>query len=315
MLDDDDGEDGDDRVQKPRRRHGTVSRRKRDELGRQAEGHRGDSQGSKGKRITPGDSESRDVKCRRSSGRQQASVGAVGRRLATRRDAADVTGQATDAVPCRMLAEFLAAKNQQATKSGEVDHAAFAASVAGARRPLSASSREAQRASPAEAGASLQLETDSDKPRAKQVDEADPQLGGPAAMALCALWRCSGAGDGVGLNRALRRIAVQEASSSGAGCSGTSSSRGGADRRGGGWIVLDIGDAEDGGATALVKAARAGSVECVLHLIKARADVESRDAAGETAMHAAASRGHVAIIDALAAAGGRGPAGAYVSPS
>jgi hypothetical protein len=107
-------------------------------------------------------------------------------------------------------------------------------------------------------------------------DEADPQFPQAVAVAACALWSAAAAGDGAGLCRSLRR---------------------------GGAASLDIGDPADAGATALIKAARAGALELVMQLVRAGAKTESQNSGGETAMHAAASKGHVDVIDALAAAG------------
>jgi hypothetical protein len=107
-------------------------------------------------------------------------------------------------------------------------------------------------------------------------DEADPQFPQSVASAACALWTAAAAGDGAGLCRTLRRD---------------------------GAASLDIGDPADAGATALMKAARAGALESVMQLLRAGADTEAQNSGGETAMHAAAGTGQVEIIDALVAAG------------
>jgi hypothetical protein len=184
-------------------------------------------------------------------------------------DSARIAGQDAADPPCRMLAEHLAAESERSLAGVSVRNQHVAASRPSQSRDLASSTASAISGHQS-AGASQQL--------------ADPQLPCPQAAALSSLWCSAVAGDSAGVGRALRRISA-----------GREGQRG--------RVALDVGDPADGGATALIKAARVGSVECVMHLLKARADIERRNEAGETALHAAARQGHVHVIDALASAG------------
>jgi len=170
------------------------------------------------------------------------------------------------AMPERMLAERLAAESERSLVAERLP--AHAASCgAGGTRGRGRGACSADRADGRGRGA---------RSSSPAQDEADPQFPQSVASAACALWTAAAAGDGAGLCRTLRR---------------------------GGAASLDIGDPADAGATALMKAARAGALESVMQLLRAGADTEAHNSGGETAMHAAAGTGHVEIIDALVAAG------------
>ena len=177
------------------------------------------------------------------------------------------------AVPCRMLAEHLAAESERSLAGGR-GRAMVATGSGALARPCQSARIPCH--SGTSSGRAVSM--------AAEPEPADPQLPCAAAAALSALWCSAGAGDGAGVARALRRISASHA---------------GHKRE----TAVDVGDAADGGSTALIKAARAGSVECVVHLLKAGAHVGRRNANGETALHAAASQGHVRVIDALVTAG------------
>jgi hypothetical protein len=169
------------------------------------------------------------------------------------------------AMPGRLLAERLAAESERSFAS-ERQHTRSVSAFAGGPRGHGRDARSADRGKEGAHGAGS---------LSPAQDEADPQFPQSVATA-CALWSAAAAGDGAGLCRSLRR---------------------------GGAASLDVGDPADAGATALMKAARAGALESVLQLVRAGADTEARNSGGETAMHAAAGRGHGDVIDALVAAG------------
>jgi hypothetical protein len=181
-------------------------------------------------------------------------------------------------MPERMLAERLAAESERSLVTERSP--ARASCNAGGARGHGQVARSADRAEECGRGAgSAQGAADSASP---VQGEADPQFPQSVAAAACALWSAAAAGDGAGLCRSLRR---------------------------GGAASLDIGDPADSGATALMKAARAGALESVMQLVRAGADTEAHNSGGETAMHAAACTGDVNVIDALVAAGAARAAG------
>lgn len=188
-------------------------------------------------------------------------------------DATDGRGQAKSArhefgseMPEQMLAERLAALSERSTVPPMHAMSGGAGRTRGLGRGASSADRGEGRGPGAGSSSPAQ-------------DEADPQFPQCVAGAAGGLWRAAAAGDCAGLCRSLRQ---------------------------GGAASLDVGDPADAGATALMKAARAGAVESVMQLVRAGADTEARDLRGETAMHAAAARGHAHVIDALVAAGASG---------
>jgi hypothetical protein len=192
-----------------------------------------------------------------------------------RRLAKSARHEAAGSMPERMLAERLAAESERSLGT-ERPSARAASCDAGA-----ASGRGRGRCSGDRAAGSGQGARSSSPGQ----DDADPQFPQAMAAAASALWSAAAAGDGAGLSRSLRR---------------------------GGAASLDVGDPADVGATALMKAARAGALEAVMQLVRAGADTEAQNLGGETAMHAAAGAGHVDIIDALVAAGAARASGSGV---